>query len=180
MSITKGGPAALLVVATFALTSCGGDDGTAPAVTSPAPASGTAQTTITTTTQASAPSTTTTQRATTTTAPATTTQKAQTTQTTAKPRTSETTAAAPPTSSGGSGGCGPVEIGVRDGDIDLTYARITSRRGVSCATVTIVAQQWGRQQLGIESALLPKGWSCKGSSCSGPKGGFSYVLYRAQ
>jgi hypothetical protein len=177
MSISTSGLAALLVVATFALTSCGGDDGGATATTSAAPASGTVQTT--TTTQASAPSaTTTTKQAPATTAQPTTTQK---TQTTAKTQTSKTTAAAPSTTSGDGGGCGPIEIGVRDGDIELTYARITGQRGVNCATVTIVAQQWGGQQIGIDRALLPKGWSCtSGNTCSGDKGGFSFVLYKPQ
>jgi hypothetical protein len=172
MTIPTGGLAALLVFATFALTSCGGDDG-APATTSSAPVTGTVQTT-TATTQASAPSTTTTQK-TQTTAPPATTQK---TQTTTKTQTSPKPAAAAPTTPAAAGGCGPVEIGVRDGDIDLTYARIKGQHDVNCATVTIVAQQWGRQQLGIDRALLPKGWDCSGSTCSSGKGGFSFVLYR--
>lgn len=178
MTIPTGGFAALLVVATFALTSCGGDDGAAPATTSPAPAAGAAQTTQTT--QASAPSTTTTQRAQTTTAPATTsTQTTPKTETT-KTESTKTTAAATPAPTASSGGCGPVEIGVRDGEIELTYARITSQRGVSCQTVTIVAQQWGGERLGIAKALLPKDWSCSGTTCSGPKGSFSFELYKPQ
>jgi hypothetical protein len=170
MTIPTGGFAALLVVATFALTSCGGDDGAASATTTPAPAAGTAQATQTT----APPGTTATQQVQTTTAPATTSRQTDTSTT----ETSKTTAAATPSPAAGSGGCGPVEIGAREGDVELTYARITSQRGVSCQTVTIVAQQWGGERIGIAKALLPNDWECRGSTCSGPKGSFSFKLYR--
>lgn len=179
MTIPTGGFAAVLVVATFALTSCGGDDGAAPATTSPAPASATAQ--ATQTTQASAPtSTTATGQAQTTTAPATTSAQTTAKTETSKTRTTETTAEATPSPAARSGGCGPVEIGVRDGEIELTYARITSQRGVNCQTVTIVAQQWGGERIGIAKALLPKDWSCSAGTCTGPKGSFSFELYKQQ
>ena len=175
MTIPTGGLAAVLVVATFALTSCGGDDGAAPATTTPAPGAGTAEQAQTT--QAATPTTTTTQQAQTTTAPATTSTTAKTE--TATTESSKTTAAAPAPAAS-SGGCGPVEIGVRDGEIELVYARITRQRGVSCQTVTIVAQQWGGEQIGIAKALLPKDWWCSGTTCSGPKGSFSFELYKPQ
>jgi hypothetical protein len=166
MTIPTGGLAALLVVATFALTSCGGDDGAAPATTSPTPAAGTAQATQTVTATATE-----------------TTAKTQTSQTTTSAATTTskptpTTTATTPSQRADAGGCGPVEIGVRDGEIELTYARIANQRNVSCQTVTIVAQQWGGERLGIAKALLPKDWECRGNTCSGPKGGFSFVLYK--
>lgn len=166
MSISTGGLAALLAISTFALASCGGDDGGSTASTASAPAvTATATATVTQTAKTTTSATST---STSTPSASTTTQK-----------TSTTTAKAPPASSGSSG-CGPVEIGLRDGDVELTYAKITSQRGVSCQTVTIVAQQWGAQKIGIDKALLPKDWSCSGNSCSGPKGGFSFELYKPQ
>ncbi len=166
MTIPMGGPAAFLVVAMLALTSCGGDDGAGSGTITSAPASSATQATQTVTATATA------------TTAKTQTSRTTTPTTTTTSETTPTTTATTPSQSADAGGCGPVEIGVRDGEIELTYARITSQRNVSCQTVTIVAQQWGRERLGIDKALLPKGWDCRGNTCSGPKGGFSFVLYK--
>jgi hypothetical protein len=169
MSIPTGGFAALLVIATFALTSCGSDGGTATATTTVlAPATAAQTTTRTQTqTQASTPAATqtTTQKARTTPAP-TTTAKAQTTTATKAPAHAKQAAA-----------CPSVDVGVRDGDIDDTFARVHQATNVACATAAVVVQQWGAQQIGAGSALLPDGWSCtKANTCSNGRSIVSFTL----
>ena len=177
MTIPTGGLAAVLIVATFALTSCGGDDGAAPATTTPAPGAGTAEQAQTT--QAATATTTTTQQAQTTTAPATTSTPPR------RPRPRRPRPRRPPPRPlrrprAPAAAVRGAEIGVREGEIEVVYARITKQRGVNCQTVTIVAQQWAGEQIGIAKALLPKDWSCRGNTCSGPKGSFSFELYKPQ
>jgi hypothetical protein len=167
MSIPTGGLAALLVVATLALSSCGSDNASVTTTTTVSPGSGgtTATQTVaaeTTPAQTTKPKTTTTQ----TTAPATT-QKTQTTAPAPKPAKKKSSSSAP---------CPSVDVGVRNGDIGETYARVTSISGVGCETVTYVVQQWGGQRIGVGKALLPLGWSCSGSSCRKGSSSLSFVL----
>lgn len=173
MSIPTSGLAALLVVATFALSSCGSDDGPATATTHASGSGATVVQTVTQTATATAGSTTS-QPATTT--PATTT---STTPKPAKPKPSTTTSASgttSPTTTAGSG-CGPIEIGIRDGEVDPTYARITGQRGVSCAAATNIVAQWGSERLGIDKALLPLRWSCtKQNVCTNGAARVAFVL----
>jgi hypothetical protein len=167
MSIPTGGPAALLVVATLALSSCGSDGASVTTTTTVSP--GSAETTATQTVAAeSTPAKTTTQKAQTT-APKpaqTTTQKAQTTAPAPKP--AATTKASP--------ACPSVDVGARDGDVDETYARITSISKTDCEVATFVIQQWGGQKIGAAKALLPIGWSCSGSTCAKGSRSVSFVL----
>lgn len=173
MSIPTSGLAALLVVATLALSSCGGDDGTATA-TAPAPAStvvetvtqtATAKAGQTTTPAPSAPSKTTTA----TTAPQ---------QGSAKPKASQPDA---PDANPGQSNCGPVLIGIREGEVDETFARITQQRKVTdCPIVTAVVSEWGKQQFGIDRALLPNGWRCtKQNVCTNGPARVAFVLEKA-
>lgn len=161
------GFAALLVVATFALTSCGGDDG--PATPTATTAGATAIQTVTETRAATATTTATSPPATSGTSGATST-------TTAK----EPASATPETTAQRrSGACPNVEVGAREGDVDVTYARIEQARKVDCATAALVAAQWGRQQLGLEKALLPLGWECRQDGvCTNDASRVSFVLVR--
>jgi len=164
MSIPTGGLAALLVVATLALSSCGSDGASVTTTTTASP--GSAQATVTQTVAAeTTPAKTTTQK-TQTTAP----KPAQTTtQTTApKPKPAATTKA--------SSACPSVDVGARDGDVDETYARITSISKTDCQTATFVLQQWGGQRIGAGKALLPLGWECSGNTCSKGSSSVSFVL----
>ena len=54
--------------------------------------------------------------------------------------------------------CPSVDVGVRDGDVEETFARIASVSKTDCETVTFVVQQWGGQRIGVGKALLPIGW----------------------
>ena len=148
MSIPTGGLAALLVVATLALSSCG---------------SGGASVTTTTTVSPGSAATTATQ---TVAAGSTTTQKTQTTA--PKPKPAATTKA--------SSTCPSVDVGAREGDVDETYARITSISKTSCQTATFVLQQWGGQKIGAGKALLPLGWECSGNTCSKGSSSVSFAL----
>lgn len=175
MPIPTSGFAAVLVVATFALTSCGGDDDGPATPTAPAAAGPTTVRTVTQTaeavkTTATAPQTQTSTRA----ATPTTTAKPQTQTGAATTTTPGTTAPKP------SGACPNVEVGALDGDVDVTYARIEQARKVSCATAALVAAEWGRQRLGIDKALLPLGWECTkgGSVCTNGASRVSFVLVR--
>lgn len=168
MSIPTGGLAALLVVATLALSSCGSDGASVTTTTTVSP--GSAETTATQTVAAeTTPAQTSTTQQTQTTAPKpaqTTTQKTQTTAPAPKP--AATTKA--------SSSCPPVDVGARDGDVDETYARITSIAKTKCATATYVIQQWGGQKIGAGKALLPLDWHCSGTTCSKGKSSVSFVL----
>ena len=148
MSIPTGGLAALLVVATLALSSCG---------------SGGASVTTTTTVSPGSAATTATQ---TVAAGSTTTQKTQTTAPAPKPAATTKAPSA----------CPSVDVGARDGDVDETYAHITSLSKTSCATATFVIQQWGGQKIGVGKALLPLGWHCSGSTCSKGSSSVSFAL----
>jgi len=164
MSIPTGGLAALLVVATLALSSCGSDGASVTTTTTVSPASVTQ-----TATQTVAAETTTQQTTKTTTAapkPATT-QKTQTTAPASKP-------ASKPAAKKPSAPCPSVDVGVRDGDVAETYARIVKVSNVGCETVTYVVQQWGGQRIGAGKALLPLDWECSGNRCS--KGGRSVTF----
>ena len=167
-----GGFAALLVVATLALSSCGGDG--APSTSTSGAAGSTAAATVTQTATATA----TTGAATT--APRTTDTSSQPERTTTKATTTkaEATTPAPQTTSAPAAPdtCPPVQVGIRDGDVEATYAKITEQRKVSCQTVVIVAGEWGRERLGLDRALLPKGWDCtKQNVCTS---GSSRIAFR--
>ena len=168
MSISTGGLAALLVVATLALSSCGSDGASVTTTTTASP--GSAQATVTQTVAAeTTPAKTTTTQKTQTPAPKpaqTTTQNTQTTAPKPKP------AATPKASST----CASVDVGAREGDVDETYARITSISKTSCQTATFVLQQWGGQKIGAGKALLPLGWECSGNTCSKGSSSVSFVL----
>ena len=169
MSIPTGGLAALLVVATLALSSCGSDGASVTTTTTASP--GSAQATVTQTVAAeTTPAKTTTQQQTQTTAPKpapTTTQKTQTTAPAPKPA-----ATTKPSSSA----CPSVDVGARDGDVDETYARITSISKTDCQTATFVIQQWGGQKIGAGKALLPLDWHCSGTTCSKGSSSVSFTL----
>lgn len=170
MSIPTSGLAALLVVVMLALTSCGSDDA-APATS--ADGSAAVQTvTQTATATATAPQ----DEASKTTKKPATTEKTQTQKPTRTQAATETPAASqkPP-----AGACQSVEVGARDGDVDVTYARITEARKVDCATATYIAAQWGSQQLGIDKALLPLDWECtRGNVCTKGSSRVSFVLVK--
>ncbi len=170
MSIPTGGLATFLVVAGLAFGACGSDDGAATAttvVTVPATA---AQTTTQQQTTAKAPSQTTRPATTQTATTPATTQKTQTTAPAATPKPApakETTA----------GPCEPIGVGARDGDVDVTYARITQKTNLTCAQASGVVAQWGAQQIGTDKALLPVGWKCtSGNVCRSGKQRVSFVL----
>ena len=163
MSIPTGGLAALLVVATLALSSCGSGGASVTTTTTVSPGSA-----ATTATQTVAAGSTTTQK-TQTTAPKpaqATTQKTQTTAPAPKPAATTKAPSA----------CPSVDVGARDGDVDETYAHITSISKTSCATATFVIQQWGGQKIGVGKALLPLGWHCGGSTCSKGSSSVSFAL----
>jgi hypothetical protein len=168
MSIPTGGLAALLVVATLALSSCGSDGATVTTTTTVSP--GTAEATATQTVAAeTTPAKTTTTQKTQTAAPKpaqTTTQKTQTTA--PRPKPAATTKA--------SSTCPSVDVGARDGDVDETYARITRISKTDCQTATFVIQQWGGQRIGAGKALLPIGWHCSANTCSKGSSSVSFVL----
>lgn len=169
------GFAALLVVATFALASCGGDDG--PATPTATTAGATAIQTVTETRAATATTTATSPPATSGTSGATSTTTAKE-PASAPPSTSATTTPEA-TAQRRSGACPNVEVGAREGDVDVTYARIEQARKVDCATAALVAAQWGRQQLGLEKALLPLGWECRQDGvCTNDASRVSFVLVR--
>ncbi len=165
MSIPTSGLAALLAVASLALSSCGGDNGSVTTTTTVSPGSGgeTATQTVAAATTTAPKTTTTTQ---TTTPEQTTTQKAKTIAPASKPASSK-----PP-----SPRCPSVDVGVRAGDIDETYARITSVSNVNCNLVTYIVQQWGGQRIGRDKALLPLDWSCNGNTCRKGRSSLSFVL----
>ena len=168
MSIPTGGLAALLVVATLALSSCGSDGASVTTTTTVSPGSAEATATQTVAAETTPAKTTTTQK-TQTTAPKpaqTTTQKTQTTA--PKPKPAATTKA--------SSTCPSVDVGAREGDVDETYARITSISKVNCALATSIVQQWGGQKIGAGKALLPLGWECSGNTCSKGGSSVSFVL----
>lgn len=172
MSIPSGGLAALLVVATLGLSACGGSDSSVTTTTTVSPGAGTETATQTvaaeTTTAKTTTQETTTQSTTQTTAPKpaqTTTQQTQTTA--SKPKPKPAASSAP---------CPSVDVGAREGDVDVTFARITSVSNVECETVTYVVQQWGGQRIGGEKALLPLKWSCSGNTCRKGSSRVSFVL----
>jgi len=169
MSIPTGGLAALLVVATLALSSCGSDNGSVITTTTVTPGSAAATATQTVAAETT-PEKTTTQQTTQTTAPKpaqTTTQKTQTTAPAPKPAATTTKP---------SSACPSVDVGAREGDVDETYARITSVSKTNCALVTFVVQQWGGQKIGVGKALLPDGWHCSGTTCSKGDSSVSFKL----
>jgi hypothetical protein len=168
MSIPTGGLAALLVVATLALSSCGSDGATVITTTTVSPGSAAATATQTVAAETT-PATTTTQQKTQTTAPKpapTTTQKTQTTAPTPKPAAKTKASSA----------CPSVDVGARDGDVEETYARITSISKTPCPLATYVIQQWGGQKIGAGKALLPLDWRCSGTTCSKGSSSVSFVL----
>lgn len=172
MSIPTSGLAALLVVATLALSSCGGDNASVTTTTTVSPGSGEATATQTVAAATTTAQTTTkqeTQTAATTTAQ-TTTQAKQTTTAKPKPKPKPAAPAKPQAP------CPSVDVGARSGDVEETYARITSVSKVNCATVTYVVQQWGGQKIGADKALLPKGWSCSGTTCSNGASRVTFTL----
>ena len=166
MSIPTGGLAALLVVATLALSSCGSDGATVTKTTIVSPGSAEATATQTVAAETTPAKTTTQKTQTTAPKPATTTQKTQTTASAPKP--AATTKAAST--------CPSVDVGARDGDVAETYARITSISKTDCPTATFVLQQWGGQRIGVDKALLPIGWSCSGNTCRKGSSRVSFVL----
>jgi len=170
MSIPTSGSAALLVVATLALSACGGGSSSVTTTTTVSP--GAAETTATQTVAAE-----------TTPAQTTKTQTQPTTQTTApsKPapattQKTQTTAPKPATPAKPASGCADVDVGARDGDVDETYARITSISKTPCPLATFVIQQWGGQKIGAGKALLPLGWDCTGNTCSKGSSSVSFTL----
>lgn len=172
MPIPTGGSAALLTVAVLAVAACGDE---APPATQ-ADGSAAVQTvtqTATATATATAPQQ---QPSGTTTKPATT-QKTQP-QTTTQPG-SATSGSPTTTSRKPSGVCESVEIGVREGEVDATYARITQAHKVDCATAKYIASQWGSKQLGIDKALLPLDWKCtRDNVCMNGSRRVAFVLER--
>lgn len=167
MSIPSGGLAALLVVAALGLGACGGSDSSVTTTTTVSPGAGTE-----TATQTVAAETTT---AKTTTQGTTTQAKTQTTAPKPAQTTTQTTTSKPKPAAS-SAPCPAVDVGAREGDVDVTYARITSVSNVKCDMVTYVVQQWGGQRIGGEKALLPLDWSCSGNTCRKGSSRVSFVL----
>lgn len=156
MTIARASLPALLVVAMSALTACGNDD----AATAAKDTGSTAVQTVTQTATATATAT-----AEEPTKTATKPAAEEKTQTRAQTQTSSnrtrTTAQKP------SGACPTIEVGARDGEVELTYARIVKVSNVSCPAASEIAAQWGQQQLGIGKALLPLDWECtKANVCA--------------
>ena len=162
MSIPTGGLAASLVVATLALSSCGSDGASVTTTTTVSPASVTQTATQTVAAE---------------TKPATTTEQKQTTAPKRAQTTTQATAPAPkPAASKPESACPPVDIGVRDGDIAETYARVTSLSNTSCQLAALVIQQWGGELIGRDKALLPLRWSCSKRTCSEGSSSVTFVI----
>lgn len=158
MSISTGGLAALLAVVSLALSSCGSDD--APSTPSPATAAQAPAVTTTATATATATATTTAPR---------TTGSTSTTTKAAEPSAPEQTSPEPkpePESvpAQDSGVCPGVELGQREGDIESTFAKITTAKGISCEGAATVVVQWGQQAIGLQRATVPLGWECRTSN----------------
>ena len=175
MRIARASLPALLVVAISALTACGDDDAETAANDTGATAVQTVTQTATAT--ATAPqdeaSKTTGEPATTAT---TTTPKQATTQSGSD--AGEAPAASAPRLSGA---CPAVEVGIRDGEVEPTYARIDQVEKVSCALAAEIAAQWGSQQMGIGKALLPLDWDCtRGNVCSDGSRRVKFTLVRLE
>lgn len=171
MSISTSGSATLLVLALLALASCGGDDAAPATQADGAVAVETVTQTATATATQDGASKTTGKPAT---PEQTQTQKPATTQ----PGSATTTPPAATTQKQ-TGACQSVEVGARDGDVEVTYARIDRVQKVSCALAAEIAAQWGRQQMGIDKALLPLDWECtKGNVCSNGSRSLSFTLVK--
>jgi hypothetical protein len=172
MSVSTSGFTALLVVAMLALASCGDDA----APTTQADGSAAVETvTQTATATATAPQD---EASKTTGEPAATgtTQTQQQTTTQSSPATTSNPAASTQRQSGA---CQSVEVGARDGDVEVTYARIDQAQKVNCRLAAEIAAQWGRQQMGIDKALLPLDWECtKGNVCSNGSRRVSFTLVK--
>lgn len=173
MSIPTSGSAALMVVVMLALASCGSDD----AATEAQADGAAAVETVTQTATATAPQDEAGKTTSTPPAAAKTETRTQTeaqTEAQADPPTAKS-----PATPEKRGVCANVEVGARDGDVEVTYARITQARNVDCVLATEIAVQWGRQQMGIDKALLPLDWDCtKGNVCANGSRRVTFELLR--
>lgn len=150
---------ALLIAVLWAVTGCGGDDA--------ATATGTADSAVVqTVTQTATATATAPAKETSGTAPKPATTQANTQTRTSAPPNTDAEPSPPAAAPRLSGACPAVEVGARDGDVDVTYARIDQARKVDCTLAAEIAAQWGAQQMGIDKALLPLDWKCtKGNVC---------------
>lgn len=58
--------------------------------------------------------------------------------------------------------CDRVALGSKDGQ--TLYASVDSPANVVCSEAQHVVREWARQQVGLGTARLPKGWACNSDS----------------